>query len=189
MLDFAVLMKNPASIALQCEESMRSVKLPKKVRLLSVSFIAAALFLSGCNLFSSTEERLQQAIEYQAQGDLNAAAIEFRNVLKKEPDHAQARWLLGKTYLEMGDGLSAKKELIRAKELGIGNEELDLALTRAYLQTEEPQAALELIESSSVLNSQAPGLVLRGEAQFGPEEVRRCQTELPGRIGCRFDQP
>ncbi len=169
MLDSVVLMKYVRVNRQQCEESMKSVKHPDKRRLFSVTVVLIALLLSGCNLFVSTEERIQQAIEYREKGDLNAAAIEFRNVLKKEPDNAQARWLLGKTYLDMGDALSAKKELLKAKDLGIGSDELKLALARAFLQTDEADVALELIDSSPALSSQHKGLVLLGEAQFALE--------------------
>jgi putative PEP-CTERM system TPR-repeat lipoprotein len=155
---------------------MKSVKCLYKLRLLFVSLISASLLLSGCNLFTSTEERLQQAIAFQEKGDLNAAAIEFRNVLKQEPEHGQARWLLGKTYLELKDGLSAKKELLKARELGVTSDEMDKALARAHLLTDEPDAALKLIESSPTLGSQPEGLVMRGEALFAlnrQEEARQ----------------
>ena len=145
---------------------MKFLKRPNKRPLLVVSLVATSLFLSGCNLFTSSEERMQQAIAFQEKGDFNAAAIEFRNVLKKEPDNGEARWLLGKTYLDLNDGLSAKKELLKARDLGVTSDELDKALARAYLRTDEPEAALKLIESSAALGSHAEGLVMRGEALF-----------------------
>ena len=108
-------------------------------RLFSVCVLGFALLISGCGLFVDTEDRFRQAVEHREKGELNAAMIEFKNVLKDEPDHAQARWLLGKTYLEMNDGLSAKKELQRARELGVDNDELLIALVKAYLKTNEPE--------------------------------------------------
>ncbi|MGD8910319.1 MAG: tetratricopeptide repeat protein, partial [Chromatiales bacterium] len=136
-----------------------------KRRLRSVVVLGAVLLIAGCNLFTSTEDRFHDAVEHREKGKLNAAVIEFKNVLKAQPDHAQARWLLGKTYLDLNDGLSAKKELQRARELGVTDPQLLIALVRAHLQTGEPQVALQMIESTPGLAENADGLALRGEAQ------------------------
>ncbi len=145
---------------------MKSLNRPSKLHLLPACILGGALLISGCNPFTSNEDRFKEAVKYREKGELSAAAIEFKNILKTEPDHAQARWLLGKTYLEMNDGLSAKKELQRAQELGIGNDELVIALARAHLMTNEPGVALQLLESTPGLAKDAQGLVLQGEAQM-----------------------
>ncbi len=151
---------------------------PHQRLLFSVCMLGIILLISGCNLLTSTEDRFNQALEHREKGELNAAAIEFKNVLKKEPNHAQARWLLGKTYLEMKDGLSAKKELQRAFELGVKDDELILALAQAQLLTNEPAETLRLIESTPELMKGAEGLVLKGEAQLALGQVEEADRSF-----------
>lgn len=157
---------------------MKSLNRPSKLRVLSACIMGSALFISGCNLFKSTEDRFREAVEHREKGELSTAAIEFKNLLKAEPDHAQARWLLGKTYLEMNDGLSAKKELQRARELGVDDDQLVFALAQAHLRTSEPETTLQLLESTPGLSKDAQGLVLRGEAQLALGQLEKAKQSF-----------
>ncbi|MCU7850837.1 MAG: PEP-CTERM system TPR-repeat protein PrsT [Candidatus Thiodiazotropha sp. (ex Monitilora ramsayi)] len=145
------------------------MKLPNKsltLRFLILWVLISALFISGCNLFTSNEERFRKAVEHQEKGELSAATIEFKNIIKSDPEHAQARWQLGKTYLKMNDGLSAKKELLRARSLGISDAALVTALAKAYLLTTEPEEALRLLDETPSLPKDAENLSLRGEVEL-----------------------
>ncbi|MEJ2693152.1 MAG: PEP-CTERM system TPR-repeat protein PrsT [Candidatus Thiodiazotropha sp.] len=164
---------------------MNSSSHPIKFRLLFICTLGVALIISGCNLFTSNEDRFSQAVEYREKGKLNAAVIEFKNVLKEEPEHAQARWLLGKTYLEMNDGLSAKKELERARELGVNDDQLTIALAQAYVKTGEPDEALRLIESTPSLANDARGLAVSGEAQLAQNSFAQAKQSF--QAGLRAD--
>ncbi|MEJ2395623.1 MAG: tetratricopeptide repeat protein, partial [Candidatus Thiodiazotropha sp.] len=157
---------------------MKSSDHSTKLRLLSAFVLGSALFISGCSLFTSNEDRFREAVSHRNQGDLKAAAIEFKNVLKADPNHAQARWLLGKTYLDLNDGLSAKKELLRAQELGVDDDQLPLAIAKAYLLTSEPEAALKLIEETPGLAKDAQGLVVRGEAQMAQGRLEEAKQSF-----------
>src|SRR3546814_20865342 len=68
-------------------------------------------------------ERAQQLFE---EGDLPAAGVELKNALQRDPNDAEARFLLGRIHLKLGDARSAEKELLRARALGLSDPELDL---------------------------------------------------------------
>src|SRR3972149_3745598 len=87
----------------------------------SVVMLLAALTLAavaGCGASSDPQILIAKAQEYRQKGDYKAAIIELKNLLQKNPDHAEARYLLGVGYLESGDARSAEDELRRALKLG-----------------------------------------------------------------------
>ncbi len=74
--------------------------------------LMAALGLAACgDSGEELQEHFDRALDYRGSGDMRAAVIEFKNVLQIDPDHARARWLLGRTYVALGDGSSAVNEL------------------------------------------------------------------------------
>ncbi len=130
-----------------------------------------ALLIGALGACGSSEEearaRLEKAQEYQRAGDIRAAIIEYKNALQENPDLARARWLLGSLYLTMGDAGAARKELERARELGLDEPGLDKALATARILQGAFKEALELAEASPTADSDPDWLALRGEALLG----------------------
>ncbi|MCU0935635.1 MAG: PEP-CTERM system TPR-repeat protein PrsT, partial [Gammaproteobacteria bacterium] len=126
-----------------------------------------ALALPACDAGPSATEHVDRARAFAEQRDLNASVIELKNALQKEPENAQARLLLGKVYLEMGDGAGAEKELARAGRLGAVDAELSLALARALLLERKYQEALDQLAKVPAEPPSAAARVLQGEARLG----------------------
>lgn len=78
--------------------------------------LASALLLVGCG-GESPEALLASARDYIAKNDHKAAAIQVKNVLQKQPDSAEARFLLGAALLGTGDVAAAEIELRKARDL------------------------------------------------------------------------
>lgn len=115
-------------------------------RVLILASAVLGLTLAGCGSSGADpSERMQQAREQRAAGELRAASIQLKNVLQADPEHADARLLLGKVYLEMGDGVAAEQELSRAAELGKGEAEVAYALARALRLQGKDERLLEEI--------------------------------------------
>jgi len=134
--------------------------------------LIAALGLAACgDSGKQLQEHFDRALDYRDSGDMRAAVIEFKNVLHIDPDHAQARWLLGRTFIALGDGASAGKELERARDLGFTSPEMDRAAVRALLLQGQFDNALASIEQASTSEFDAGWLVLRGQAQLGLQNV------------------
>ena len=81
--------------------------------------LVACGLLSGCDLFTSPDERVERATRLIEQGDYRAADIELRNALQKAPDHARGRALLARTTFWRGDAVAADRELERALAAGV----------------------------------------------------------------------
>ena len=67
-------------------------------------------------------------------GALREATIELKNALSVNPKNKEARWLLGTTYLDLGENAFAEKELRYARELGVNDASVLPLLSRAFLR-------------------------------------------------------
>lgn len=87
--------------------------LSKKVLLISLFVIVTA-----CGEGMSDKALMGRAKEYIEARDLNAATLELKNILRNDVNNAEARYLLGKINLELGDMKTAQKEMRRALDGG-----------------------------------------------------------------------
>jgi putative PEP-CTERM system TPR-repeat lipoprotein len=74
------------------------------------------------------------AKEYLAKNDRKAAVIQLKNALQADPRQAEARFLLGKTLLELGDPSAAESELKKASDLNYPVAQVAPPLLRARLR-------------------------------------------------------
>lgn len=124
--------------------------------LVGIGWLGSKFYLRG----PSASSHYEQALAYQTEGNLSAAAIEFKNALKKGREDPQTRLLLGHLYLELGDGAAAEKELEQARGLEDNTEEVQIALLRAKFLQGDLDAALAGIYTVSSHSPQA--LLLKG---------------------------
>lgn len=149
---------------------MQQKVISAKSFMLTLSLIVL-VSVSGCERLRnySDQEHVQRAKDFQAKSDFKAAGIELKNALNKNPKNAEARWLLGEVYLELGQGAAAQKELEQAQALGINVESVNVPLGRAYLLQGKQQQVLDEIQATPQfsLRGRAQILKLRGDALLG----------------------
>ncbi|MDN5870538.1 MAG: PEP-CTERM system TPR-repeat protein PrsT [Nitrococcus sp.] len=125
--------------------------------------------LAACDLFGSQTpaQHIQDALAYRGKGELNAAIIELKNALQQSPDNAKARLLLGRIYVENGQGQAAEKELRRATSLGVAEVEVAADLARALLMQGRYQDVLDTLKPSQQPNAarRAEALITKGNAE------------------------
>lgn len=100
---------------------------------------AAALLLSGVLLVGCFGKTADQYLA-DAKAALNkkddvAAILQLKNALQENPSLVEARFLLGKTSLQLGDARGAIIELEKAQELGYPADDIVPLLARAMLGT------------------------------------------------------
>jgi putative PEP-CTERM system TPR-repeat lipoprotein len=142
---------------------------------LALSVSLAFSTLSGCDSAASltSEEHLQRARDRQEQGDVKGSVIELKNAVQKDPQNAQARWMLGQAYLRAKLPENAIKELEAAQRLGVGTSALQVDLAEALLLQRDFSAVLDRVQ----LDSQAPAaqraraMQLRADALIGLGKV------------------
>jgi len=130
---------------------------------------ALVLGLAGCSSDQSTPALMAEAKQYQEKGDLKAALIQLKNAVAKSPDDANARLQLGLLHLEVGDAVSADKELRRAASLGASPEQVLPPLARALQSQGKFKESLEQLKPETVAKS-APLMALRGDALLATQQ-------------------
>ena len=149
------------------------------VQIIALSF--GVVLGSGCSQSTSVEKYLQDAQQYRQKGDNKAAIIQLKNALQKNADHAEARYQLGIIYNELGDYLSAEKELEKARRLGYARDKAELALAQAWLGQREFQKVLDLIQvqpEAPVGKTLAGILTIRGEAHLGLDQTEQAKASF-----------
>ncbi|MGZ9709920.1 XrtA/PEP-CTERM system TPR-repeat protein PrsT [Glaciimonas sp. GNP009] len=134
-----------------------------KATLLSAAFLFA-YGLAACSRTQSADALISEARNYQQKGDDASAQIQLKNVLQKNPDNVEARYLLGMIAIETGDPQSAEKELRRALSLGKSAEMVLPALGKSLLMQNQFQNVLDQTEKVS---TQGDVLAMRGNAYLG----------------------
>lgn len=134
-------------------------------------FLVLIFLLGACDRQLSDVEYVEKAQIHLDEGSWKAAAVQLKNAIQSNPDNAQARWLLGKLYVDLGDAEGAEKELLRAEELGVATGSVYPLLARALLLKGDVDALLEMkavlvnspAQRAEVIAAQGLGQLARGE--------------------------
>ena len=129
------------------------------------NIVVAAAMGGGPALAITSQEFVERADLHRQKGDLRAAIIELKNALQKNRNNAAARVMLGRVYVDAGDGVSAEKELLRAEKLGVPRTDLARWLGEAWLLQRKFQ---KVIDDLSIVDTTPPAeradlLYIRGE--------------------------
>jgi putative PEP-CTERM system TPR-repeat lipoprotein len=109
--------------------------------LLIVGLAAALVSVSGCG--PSPDNLVGSAKTYLAKDDPKAAVIQLKTALQKNPEHAEARFLLGSALLASGDPVAATLELRRALDLKHPAEAVAPVLARALVAEHQYKAVID----------------------------------------------
>ena len=91
-----------------------------------------AYLLSACGDRYTDVEHIQRAKDFQEAGDFASTIIELKSAVQKNPNSAEARLLLGRLQVYIGDGSGAEKEFLVAESLGLERSAFIVDLARAY---------------------------------------------------------
>jgi putative PEP-CTERM system TPR-repeat lipoprotein len=136
-------------------------------------FALPLLLLSGCDN-KTADSYLQSANEYMADNKPQAAVIELKNSLRKNPDLAAARALLGQAHFQLGDYEAALKELETANELGLDDQKTSLTILRAKNMSGRYAKVISELEGGALLSPELE--VELGNAYFLAEDVGKAKS-------------
>ncbi len=118
---------------------------------LTLLFVYGTIFSSGVYA-DKKQDLLTEAQQYLEKSEWRAGIIQLKNALKEDPEFVAARLLLGKTYIQLGDGAGAEKELRRARKYGASLAQWGAPLAEAYLLQRKSSDLLSEIKPSNELD-------------------------------------
>lgn len=115
--------------------------------------LVASVLLTACSN-QSPEQQIQSAKDYLQKNDSNSALIQLKNVLQKNPDLGEARFLLGNLFLQNGNPTGAEIEFRKALAAKYSESIVVPELARAMLQLDQARKVIDQF-SSKELNQAA----------------------------------
>ena len=109
--------------------------------------LAAMLAVLGACGGKDESALMASAKQYLEKRDAKAAVIELKNLLEKNPQSGEARFLLGQALLESGDPAGAEVELKRALEYSHPESAVAPVRARALLAMGQPRRVLDEFSS------------------------------------------
>jgi len=140
-------------------------------------YLSIALAITACSEEVSVESHLINAKNYLSENKVNESIIELKNAIRGDNKNAEARFLLGQIYLNLGDGASAVKELERANKLNYAVNKVLPLLARAYILTDSDLDVLALSESALTLanDEQTHYLAYKTLASLRTEQIEQAK--------------
>jgi len=119
--------------------------------------VAASLVigLSACSPSQTADDYINKAMVSLEQSNLEQSRIQLKNAVKSDPKNIQARILLGKVNLNLGNGSGAEKELSRALALGGDANEILPLLIESLMFNGDYDGVLNYIDSLEIELSQS----------------------------------
>jgi putative PEP-CTERM system TPR-repeat lipoprotein len=114
--------------------------------------IIVALNISACSEDKTLEQYLSTAEAFNQNHDFSSAIIELKNAVRLAPKSTDARFYLGKAYLQQGNYLNAEKELERAQKLGFEFNKIITLLIQAKSKLYKTEEVYDLIQQGNQLN-------------------------------------
>ena len=139
----------------------------------------AALLLTGlvaCQRGQDSKALLADARQYRQKGEFRAAVIQLKNVVQKEPENAPARLLLAELYGDMGDAVSAEKELRKAQSLGMKSQDILPRLGKVMLMQGQFQKLLDELKAAPGPQDQGEITLLRANALLGLGNIEQARA-------------
>lgn len=146
-------------------ESQRGSKVRYRTRLAAA--IACSLFFAGCDFFMDADARVTRAQQHIASSDYRAAMIDLKTAVQSEPNHVEGRLLLAEVSLQLGDAVSAEKELRFAIDSGAQPAATADLAARVALALGQRRELLARIDADELPLSEPQRSVYRGEALLG----------------------
>lgn len=150
------------------------------------------VLLAGCtDDVTSSRRHLELAKDWQDQGRLEECVAELKSALELDPLNVEARWLLGRIYVDLGFGEAAEKEIQRAREAGLAGSGWMIPLARAYILQGKGRQVLEemILDLGEPVSVQSTLVALQGLAFLQEGRPQQARARFRMVLSVSPDQP
>lgn len=126
---------------------MSNYKKETNNKLLKALTLFCLFSIQGCNPMQDYSNYMVDVKNHLEQGTPQNAIILLKNVLRENPQDSVARLALGDIYLDIGNLLSAKKEINIAYKLSPENPEIKVSLAKVYFHLSKFEKINELFSN------------------------------------------
>jgi putative PEP-CTERM system TPR-repeat lipoprotein len=158
-----------------------------------LALLMVSVLVTGCDMFVSTETRLERAQKQLDQGNYRAAMSDVKTALESEPENAKARLLLAEVSLQIGDRESADKELERALAAGATPEQASAVRYELLLSEGRADDLAALLEKDTFSPPARRALLTAklqsaaGKADEAEQTLKSALEQAPGDADIQLD--
>ena len=158
-----------------------------------LALLTCGVLLTGCDMFVSTDTRLERAQKQLDQGNYRAAMSDVKTALQSEPENAKARLLLAEVSLQIGDRESADKELERALAAGATAEQASAVRYELLLSEARTEELAALLEKDTFTPPARKALLTAklqsaaGKAEEAEQTLKGALQQAPGDADIQLD--
>jgi len=140
--------------------------------------LLVAVWLSGCHPSSDPGQLLADARQLQTKGDYKSALIQAKNALQADPNLADAYYMVGAIYMDLGQWKLAEAKAREALALKMDPNQAVPLLARSLLTQEKFQDALDetVVDRMPLAGQSAEVAALRGNANLGLLRIAAAKT-------------
>ncbi len=144
-----------------------------------LAFCAAVIAATAAGCAPSAQSSLERGNALFEKGNIDAAVLEYRNAVAKDPLMAQARVKLSEAYLRKGDVAGAIGEAVRAADLLPKDVEAQLKAGSLLLRAGRLQDARARADKALAVDAKSvEALVLRANALAGLTDLDGALTQM-----------
>ena len=125
---------------------------------------SVTLLIAGCGVLLTPHYRLQRAQREIQAGQWQAAAVDLRIVVQKQPNNSQAWLLLARISLDAGDLAGANSGVTHAIAAGAKGPDVDELRARVWVEGGQPQQLLDAIAQRAIQLPEPDGTILTARA-------------------------
>src|SRR5437764_10649712 len=148
-------------------------------RLFSITAFTLALLLAGCTAGAKKKHYNELAERYYKAGEYDKARIEYMNLIRVDPQNANAYARLGAIWADDGAPLRSGAFLLKALELAPEDNATRRRLARVYLTVgrlaEARKEALTLLRKTP---DDGEALLVLVDASKKPEEIAEAEQQV-----------
>jgi len=159
-------------------------------RTLTMAAALAAAILAACG-DTNPEALLASGKEHLSKKDRTAAVIQLKNALQQNPKLAEARFLLGRTLLDMGDMAAAEKELRKALEFEYPADQVIPPLARSLAQLGQHKQVIDEFSKTEVTTPEGKAELQAalGRAYLGTANVNAARSAFATALAAQPGYP